>query len=236
MRKQSFVFFITLGVLLIFGSTTWIGPSTSLAAPTAEETAQQALPEWLDMVRRDDVKGYGFKDESELDIATVGTPYQVFKLAPETVQAYQDGQSVSAVIHEEPWWEFPVLVHGQARGLLTVKQVDGQWQAVGFGAFVDSQKIVRLQERLAKHNATVKLIKFAPLLGTFALIEQDKREKLVYLSSLPGLMEGIDRDNLTAYDLKDFMPKAKKAVDDLVAAEQEMQKQKKEKEQAQPTQ
>jgi hypothetical protein len=234
MKRQVLVFLATFGILVAFGGVTSIGPATLFAAATPEDVAQQELPRWLNMVRNDDVKAYGFTSEDELTIATLGTPHQVFTLAPEAVQSYQPGQSVASLITEEPWWEFPVLVNGQARGLLSVAQVDGQWQGVGFGAFLDSQKVIRLQQRLAKQNASVKLVKFTPTEGTFALVEQDKRETLVHMSSLPGLFMEIDRNNLTPYSPQDFMPKVKKAFGERVAAEQERQQREKDQGQQKP--
>ena len=172
----------------------------------------------------DDVKNYGFKDEQELARATLGNPYQVFVLSPEAVQAYQPGQHIASILTQEPRLEFPVLVDGQARSLLTVVQLDGRWQIVGFGAFPNSQKLVQLQERLAKTNAVIKLIRFDETWSTFALVEQDNQAMLIHLSSLPGLFKEIDRDNLTPYKPQDFMPKVRKAFEERVAAEQTRQK------------
>lgn len=236
MRKQALAFIITLTILLAFGGTTWLGPSILHAAATPEEVAQQQLPRWLAIARNDDIKYYGFTNEQELQAATLGSPYQVALLSPEAVQAYQPGQRVAAIVSDQAWKVFPVLVKGQARGLLTVAQLDSQWQAVEFSSLNQSRQLVRLQERLAKKNATVKLVKFAPTQGTFALVEQDGGESLVYIfsSSSPGSFSKLDKENLTTYTAQDFIPEVKKALDERVAAEQERQKLEKEKDQAKP--
>jgi hypothetical protein len=225
---------ITLAILVAFGGTIWIGPSPLHAAATPEEVAQQELPRWLAIARNDDVKHYGFKNEQELQAATLGSPYQVSLLSPEAVQAYQPNQRVAAIIDNQAWKVFPVLVNGEARGLLTVAQLDGRWQAVEFSSLEQSRQLVRLQARLAKKNATVKLVKFAE--STFALVEQDGGESLIYISgsNFAGEFDKLDKENLTAYTAQDFMPEVKKAFDQRVAAEQERQKHEKENGQAKP--
>ena len=211
-KKQLLIFSATLGFLLVFGGTTWLGPGRSLAAATPQEAAQQELPAWLENVRHDDVTLYGFVNEEELARATLGTPFQVFELTPAAIQTYQAGHNVAPLLAEQAVWVFPVLVDDQARGLFTVAQVDGQWQAVEFGFLPQSKQLDKLRKKLAKSKVTVKFVKVFPLDGTFALIEQGQKESLVHLTSYPGLFTNLDRNNLTAYGPEQFMPEMKKAL------------------------
>ncbi|HEX6293208.1 MAG TPA: hypothetical protein VFZ66_28760 [Herpetosiphonaceae bacterium] len=218
MSKRTILLVATLSALIALGTLISLYPSHSLAALTVEEVARQELPRMLDRIRSD-YQGYGFRDEQELNIATLGRPYQVYGLSPNAVQAYRPDQPVSAILFEEQWWEFPVLIDGEARGLLTLAQMNGQWKAVEFGSLPLSVRITQLQQKLAHTDVRVKLVKVPHIYGTFALLEQGQNEQLVHLGSYPGVFKTIDREELTAYAASKLMPEIREAIAQVKAAE-----------------
>ncbi|MCD4737910.1 MAG: hypothetical protein K8R89_01445 [Anaerolineae bacterium] len=202
-------------------------PQVSLASQGPEDVARQQLPEILRKVSRLGCEKYGFRDENELESAVLGFPYEVYTLSPQAVQSYRADQCMADLIVQEQRWEFPVLVNGEARGLLTVAQQEGQWRVVGFGELTLSRKVVDLQAGFANAEVngvspySVKLLNVYPIQGTFALIESEKQETLVYLTSYPGLFETLDQAPLERHSPEELLPQIREALATLSAGHSE---------------
>ena len=215
---------LCMGLWGVFSSR----PQVSLASQGPEDVARQQLPEMLRKVSRLGCEKYGFRDENELESAVLGFPYEVYTLSPQAVQSYRAEQRVADLIVQEQRWEFPVLVNGEARGLLTVAQQEGQWRAVGFGELTLSQKMIDLQASFANAEVngvspgySVKLLNVYPIQGTFALIESGKQETLVYLTSYPGLFETLNKVSLARHSPEELLPQIREALATLSASHSE---------------
>ncbi len=192
-------------------ATTGVQPTPATVEPEqVAEVARQGLPNWLQHVGAE-YRRFGFKDARELELATLGTPYEVYALSPQAVQAYKPGDRVAELVTPLHTWEVPVLVHGEARGILTVAYHDGRWQTVQYGGGIDSysRNVVALQKRLAGSTAVVKLLAAHPIHSNFALIEEGGRESLVFLNP-SGFFATLDEKALTPYPPEELMPEIAK--------------------------
>jgi hypothetical protein len=208
MTKPRLTIVAILSTALILGILIGINTSTTIAASTPEGAARQDLPKWLNSIRADYLT-YGFKDEGELNIATLGNPNEVYLLDPLTARSYQPGQRIGSLIRAKQQWEFPVLVRGESRGILTVAYFEGRWQAVEFGGLAFGQKMIALQEHLMSAPGNVRLVKFFPSYSTFALVERGSKQSLIHLGSYVGLFPQLDRDHFTEYTPEEVMSQIK---------------------------
>lgn len=211
---------IIITTILVLVSWLVFSVSDSKAALDHQQVARQGLHSWLDDLRvNSEFKNYGFTDENELDEVILGDPYPVFQIIPSALKNYQKSQRVSNLISNEQWWEFPLLVNGEARGLLTVVQLDGEWKIIKYGQLSTSQKLLNVQKQFVNRETTITLLKLFTISGTFALLNQSDQESLVYIESYPGLFHTIDQSSLTQYEPELLIPQIRQAFNDVMKAE-----------------
>jgi hypothetical protein len=219
MTKYKLLCGASLSVLLLIGSLLSFRIRSSQAASTVEGAAHDALPNILKHIGND-YQNYGFNDQHEVDTATLTSPYEILALLPEAVHQYHSGQRIANIARQEQWWEFPVVVNGEPRGLLSVVQMNGQWQGVSFGALPLSRQVVRLQKQPNMSRVAIKFVRVPQIHATFALIEQGNQERLIHLASHPRLLQGIDKENLTAYSPEEIMPQIDQALREVSQGDQ----------------
>ncbi|MDO9541341.1 MAG: hypothetical protein Q7J98_03345 [Kiritimatiellia bacterium] len=115
----------------------WIFSVPCLMAQNAPEGVLQAAVEglqpFLNKIPADSLGQFGFVPGDDLNTASLGTPFLVHMIAPSAFEKYQTGMTVASIVTPTTTWYFPVLVTGQARAILAVDQIDGQWKAVSLG-------------------------------------------------------------------------------------------------------
>jgi hypothetical protein len=97
--------------------------------------ARGELPRILEHIPMDREERYGFNNRDEFKRAGMGIPYQEFSLEEERPTGY---------------WRVPVIVDGENRALLRLKEVDGQWTFFGFGAARLARELGFFETNIAK--------------------------------------------------------------------------------------
>jgi hypothetical protein len=98
--------------------------AAAAAASTVLGAAQSQLAWYLNAIPAGEEGRFGFRDRSELALAGLGDPYEMFQLV--------DARTIAPL----NVWRVPVKVNGQYRALIDVKSVSGGFEAYGFGAAV----------------------------------------------------------------------------------------------------
>lgn len=129
MTKHKIVLFFILGLFLSF----------SLANPNPDERVEkrifevgrEALPDWLEDIPKEELSLFGFETQEELTRAEVGTPLKVYTIHPHDIEKYYVLNSIDPILKETGSWYVPILVKGKYRLLMTVRLINGKWEAVG---------------------------------------------------------------------------------------------------------
>lgn len=97
---------------------------------TVIQAAEKGLPVFLESIPKNDIAGYGFNSQEEINQAELGNPFQVFTIQPADLEKYGEIK-VSGMLKDTGEWYVPILVNKEFRVLLTVSLINEKWQAVG---------------------------------------------------------------------------------------------------------
>lgn len=185
-------------------------PSEVLAA------AQTGLPVFLKSVSMADVTEFGFRSLQELAGATLGEPYQVYMLTPDALKSYQSGARLTSLLSKLNRWEFPVLIGGEPRTMLTVELMRGKWEAVSMGGLDLPRNLDSARKALPALAATkkaggysTKLVQVVQVHASFVALESADGDYLVPIMTRP---QTIGLENLKIYALDEVMPGLDTAV------------------------
>jgi hypothetical protein len=164
-----------------------VGNQPLLAAevPAAvQAAAEKGLPTMLKAIPDNIVQQFNFSSPEELGQASLGTPFQVFTIHPDEILNYVAGTPIEEIISETDHWFFPVTVNGEARTLLTVAQMGGQWQAISIGSAGLAQEWA---DTVAKYDSsagyTQKLVTIYQATADFVLLGGVGGDKLLPLKA-----------------------------------------------------
>lgn len=63
----------------------------------------------------------------------MGVPLNLDTIIPEDLIEYQENTPVTAILSRTNLWYFPVMLKNEAKTILVVDQIEGEWQAVSLG-------------------------------------------------------------------------------------------------------
>jgi len=190
--------------------------------------AEKGLPDLLSIMPREEVGHYGFKSVDELEIATLGEPYRVHTITPQSLKSYEEGARLSSLIAETNLWFFPIVVNGEARTILTVDFFEGRWQAVGIGSTPLAGRLQSLSTQLpnllkdkgGSGGFSMKFVRiFHPAYLDFMIVDSDSREFIIPLLANPDSL-GVQNNKL--YAPEEVMPKITESVQQAIQSEGEM--------------
>lgn len=183
----------------------------------AIEAGEQGLSTFLKAISSDTYVDYGFKDESELETATLGEPLEAFLVASQSLESYKPGQRFSSLLMPARQWMFPVLANEQARTILRVAFFQDRWQAVEIGGapeFADRLYTLTSQassSTVLGNSPSIKLVEVQPIGGYFALVETaESKEVLIFLHAYKGVLSDVQ--TLKPYSPDEIVPKIAEEV------------------------
>jgi hypothetical protein len=106
--------------------------------------ASHGLAGFLAAIPSGQLDRFGFKSEAELAKAVLGTPIPLYTIEPATILAHRGDGEIHQWITPTGDWFVPVVSGGAVRGLLTVTDLAGAWQAVDLGAAGQAAEFDRL--------------------------------------------------------------------------------------------
>ena len=173
---------VILSFLILFNLTAGVQLGLAEKVPSAvKAAAEKGLPTMLKALPQEVLAQFNFSSSEELDLASLGTPFQVYTIPPEEILNYNAGTPIGQIIFETDHWFFPVTVKGEVRTLLTVAKVEGKWQAVSIGSAGLAKEWT---EVVAKYNSyTLKLIRIYQAAADFVLLGDAGTDELLPMTS-----------------------------------------------------
>jgi hypothetical protein len=202
-------------------------PATAFAddPPHAvKKAAEEGLIKYLTIIQDAELEQFGFKSVDELARATLGEPYKVYTIKPQSLASYSKGERVSSLLSELSLWYFPIEVDGEARTMLAVTFFEEQWQPSEFGGTVLPQSLQSLETHMPSllenqgiHGEySVRLVRIFDLQATFLLFQSGDRELVVPLLDFPD-QYGVQNDKL--YDTEELVPQLAESAQRLMEDE-----------------
>jgi hypothetical protein len=109
-------------------------PNGGTPPAAVTDAARRGLRRFLKAIPQPELVHFNFADPTEVELAELGTPFELFTIRPEEILAYEPGTPLDRIVLPMPVWFFPVVVKGESRTLLYVELMRGSWQAVGIGS------------------------------------------------------------------------------------------------------
>jgi len=94
--------------------------------------ARKGLPGFLAVLDEQTLKEWKVSKES-LGSASLGEPFHLWKITPETVRKYRKGDTVRSLLSEINLWYFPVIINGETRLMYAVGKKTSSSPAVAGG-------------------------------------------------------------------------------------------------------
>ncbi len=169
--------------------------------------AEEGLQTFLQKVPKESKILYGFATHDSLELACLGKPFNLHKIAPSEISQFKSGDSVSSIISKTNLWYFPVLLNNKIKSLLVVDTLNGKWAAVSLGYTNLAKELAKIRQQWPESKGfTPKII----------IVFQANK----YLFTIPE----IDEYNLTLIDFpseeerqkpSNEMPYEKNVINDL---------------------
>lgn len=100
--------------------------------PVSEAAASGLVP-FLKRIPEQDLPHYGFTSRKEFAACSLKTPFRMHVITPNKILGFEGNTSLSSLISATELWLFPIEYGNEYRTLLTVDNVDGNWEAVAIG-------------------------------------------------------------------------------------------------------
>jgi len=113
----------------------YLSGATFADTPPAEAiaAAEAGLQPFLELITPEDMNNFGLSPGDNISEASLGTPFQLYTITPTKLLDAGDDTPVNSLITPTGNWFFPVVLEGRYRSILTVTEMDGEWEAVGIG-------------------------------------------------------------------------------------------------------
>lgn len=165
-------------------------------APPAEvqRAAEEGQAHFLSTIPAEELARLGFATAEDVQAASLGEPYEQFTLTPDAVASYEPGASLASLLTRTDSWLFPVLADGEARTMLTVSMVNGQWQGGDIGGAsvaaalqaAEASVPAMLQQEEAKTAYTTQFVRVFQDSADFLFIQAGGAEYLLPLMPEPS--------------------------------------------------
>jgi hypothetical protein len=190
-----------------------------------KRAAEKGLPDFLGAIPKEYLDEYGFRNVDELEKATLGEPYRVYTVIPQSLEAYDKKTKLSSLLYDIDLWYFPVVVEGEARTILQVGLSEQQWKAKDLGGTSLAQALQSLEAQLpnllknedVSNGYTAKLVRIYPQHQVFVAVASDEEEFVIPLLDVEQW--GMRPNKLYA---EEVMPKIAETVQQAVQSSDEI--------------
>jgi hypothetical protein len=191
-----------------------------------KRAAEKGLPDFLGAIPKEYLDEYGFRNVDELEKATLGEPYRVYTVIPQSLEAYDKKTKLSSLLYDIDLWYFPVVVEGEARTILQVGLSEQQWKAKDLGGTSLAQALQSLEAQLpnllknedVSNGYTAKLVRIYPQHQVFVAVASDEEEFVIPLLDVEQW--GMRPNKL--YAAEEVMPKIAETVQQAVQSSDEI--------------
>lgn len=182
-NKQGLILGLFLGFFFIFSS--FSAPILAEEIPAAAKVAAEKgfLP-LLKAIPVGELGHFNFADQGEVDQAELGEPFMIYTILPDQILNYNAGTDVESIITPTDIWLFPVVSKGEARTLITVDFMEGEWRAVSIGGSEVAKQWASITgNSSAAEGAIYKFVRVYQAVADFVLMSDIGETKMVPLVS-----------------------------------------------------
>jgi hypothetical protein len=184
-----------------------VSPKTAISGetPPAEvvQAAADGLQPFLKAIPSGDLRHYGFVSQAEFAQATLGEPFRVYTIAPDEILNYNPGMELASLVTPTNLWYFPVFCFGEARTILTVDLMNGEWQAVAIGNSGLARQLERLRSQWPQSDGYEhKFVRVFQAQSDFLIVSEEGTVKISPLDSA-ALALGMEKLREGIYGLHD---------------------------------
>jgi hypothetical protein len=104
----------------------------------------------------------------------------IYTISPDQILNYNVGSDVESIISPTDIWLFPVVSKGEARTLITVDSVDGEWRAVSIGGSGVAKQWASIT---GNSSAAYKFVRVYQAMADFVLMSDVGETKMAPLES-----------------------------------------------------
>ena len=201
-------------------------PGAPISAEEVRQLAQAAMPSVREMVNQtgsgracgghtgvacseEPFPKAGFNSAEEVELATVGTPAEMFLLSPQALRAFQPGQGLADLVTQVHAWYIPIEVNGEGRGVTNVYWTGAGWEASGYGWGTEvPANLAAVQRQYAQRAAPVKLVEV--VMGTYlAWVTEGEQDLLIPLIA-PPWSPSLQEKVMKPYPAAELLPELAK--------------------------
>jgi len=159
------------------------GAFAETAPPEAITAGQAGLLPFLELITPEDMSHFGLSPGDDITEAVLGTPFQLYTITPSKLLNAKDNTPVDSLTSPTGQWLFPIVLDGTSRAILTVEQMDGEWQAVTMGKAGLAGEMEKLNGQWPKANGyEPKLIAIYQAASYFFTIPEQDSENFTPLT------------------------------------------------------
>lgn len=133
------------------------------------------------------VARFNFKSLEEAGKASLGDPYRILFTGLTTLQNYKPGTGAKPILMDSKTLWFPVMVDGEIRTKLELKEKKDQWISGEFGGVRNVREIAKVRNRFPdllrskglSEPYSVSLLKIPALYAVFFYVESPQGEFLI---------------------------------------------------------
>jgi hypothetical protein len=122
-------------------------PSSAQTPQAAHDEAQRSLATLQSLATTQTYKGLGFESLQETKSASLGQPLRVFMVGLDALRDYQPQTDPNKMLMDVHQLIYPVVVGGQQRSSVTLREVEGKWQVASFGKPTLTKALVQMRQR-----------------------------------------------------------------------------------------
>ena len=175
--------------------------------PEVPRVAEEGLARFLDTIPARELARMGLASAEDVQAATLAIPYEQFTLTSDALSTYESGTSLSSVLTSTDTWLFPVMVHKEARTMLTVAIVTGQWEAGEIGGTylpaalqaAEARLPALLQQKGVTSAYATRFVRVFQVYADFLAVETEDADYLLPLMPDPSRLR-LEADTLATPD------------------------------------
>lgn len=134
------------------------------------QIALESIEKVRQLVAEENYRKLGFQSLDEVERMTLGEPIPIYFVGLETIQKFNAGDDPNALLGQPHERLYPVLVDGNVRCSLGMKQDGGEWQVTSFGKPGIARGLARVRDNHADASPLEKEDYFAVEIPSLYLI------------------------------------------------------------------
>lgn len=174
--------------------------------------AEEGYAAYLEKIPTDRESLYGFNNREEFAKVKFGKPYQVMILNEDFFNDTELKDKDYLIPSGD--WRVPVMIDKEYRALLTVSDVDGNWEVVGFGATSLAKELDAFEKDHPSKQQHGKILRVYQSVSDYMLLPSDDEPLLLDVIPLNSAKNSLAENgkSFSSMKLKKALPLIKENI------------------------